>query len=313
MGKHKSVASFLEWSLRLIFSNLGKWRKYSSTRLTSQISLYLGSEGLSSKTPLRNRLTKGCSPNVAPFGSMEDKADLAVFIVLYPDPDLKMSVKNSMAFSIPGLNMSKLLELQYAFQRTRYVLCCLAVPSRQEASIMSWEALDNWLFVLINFFLTRDKLWDVRSCSLGGLRLADLGGRGDPCLVWGKLGLFPAFLWLGGTKPVLANLEDRKSLLLCLTLFFCSVLGITLKGGKVKNFKEPQSIVEASIAIAPGSGLYDTYFWNWWLMRAAKRSISGIWGFLLTIDYWSSILTLDVLSLIQGLQLGYVFLGYMQH
>ena len=68
---------------------------------------------------------------------MEDKADLAVFIALYPDPDLKMSVKNSVAFSIPGLNMSKLLELQYTSQRTWSVLYCLAVPSRQEASIMS--------------------------------------------------------------------------------------------------------------------------------------------------------------------------------
>ena len=33
--------------------------------------------------------------------------------------------------------MSKLLELQYASQRAKYVLYCLAVPSRQEASIMS--------------------------------------------------------------------------------------------------------------------------------------------------------------------------------
>ena len=36
------------------------------------------------------------------------------------------------------------------------------------------------------------------------------------------------------------------------SFIFCNVLGIALKGGKAKNFKELQSIVKASIAVAQG-------------------------------------------------------------
>ena len=57
--------------------------------------------------------------------------------------------------------------------------------------------------------------------------------------------------------------SGRTQIPVALSFFiFRNVLGFTLKGGKVKNFKEPQSIVKPSIAMAPGSGLYDKYFGN---------------------------------------------------
>ena len=54
------------------------------TMPTSHIVEYLGRDGLSSKVPLRNRETRGCSPKVVLSAGVitEDKADRAVLIAL---------------------------------------------------------------------------------------------------------------------------------------------------------------------------------------------------------------------------------------
>ena len=50
----------------------------------SHIVEYLGRDGLSSKVPLRKRVTRGCSPKVVLSAGVidEDKADRAVLIAL---------------------------------------------------------------------------------------------------------------------------------------------------------------------------------------------------------------------------------------
>ena len=62
--------------------------RYCKTVPTSQILVYLGKDGLSSNTPLRNLVTSGCVPNVFPSGRSytDDRADLAELMALYPRP-----------------------------------------------------------------------------------------------------------------------------------------------------------------------------------------------------------------------------------
>ena len=74
-----SVSCFNVKSLRA-----GNDRRYVRTMPTSQIMEYLGRDGLSSKVPLRKRVTRGCSPKVVLSASViaEDKADRAVLIAL---------------------------------------------------------------------------------------------------------------------------------------------------------------------------------------------------------------------------------------
>ena len=62
----------------------GKDRSYVRTIPTSHIVEYLGSDGLSSKVPLRKRVTRGCSPNVVLSAGeiTEDRADRTVLIAL---------------------------------------------------------------------------------------------------------------------------------------------------------------------------------------------------------------------------------------
>ena len=58
--------------------------------LTSQISVYLGKAGFNSRIPFMQRATKESSPNFTPSSkkSIEESAERAVFIGLYPNPDL---------------------------------------------------------------------------------------------------------------------------------------------------------------------------------------------------------------------------------
>ena len=74
-----SVSCFNVRSLRA-----GNDRTYVRTMPTSHIVEYLGKDGLSSKVPLRKRVTRGCSPKVVLSTGViaEDKADRAVLIAL---------------------------------------------------------------------------------------------------------------------------------------------------------------------------------------------------------------------------------------
>ena len=62
----------------------GNDRIYVRTAPMSHIVDYLGRDGLSSKVPLRKRVTRGCSPKVILSAGLitEDKADRAVMIAL---------------------------------------------------------------------------------------------------------------------------------------------------------------------------------------------------------------------------------------
>ena len=75
---------------------------------TSQISVYFGKLGLSSKAPFTKRHISGCFPiGVHPDEVIiEDKALLAVLIALYPIPEMNSCVRNSVAFSNHGLSIS---------------------------------------------------------------------------------------------------------------------------------------------------------------------------------------------------------------
>ena len=59
------------------------WR-YVRTLSMSHIVEYLGRDGLSSKVPLRKRVTRGCSPKVILSAGVitEDKVERAVLIAL---------------------------------------------------------------------------------------------------------------------------------------------------------------------------------------------------------------------------------------
>ena len=74
-----SVSCFNVKSLRA-----GNDRRYVRTMQASRIVEYLGRDGLSSKVPLRKRVTRGCSPKVVLSAGViaEDKADRAVLIAL---------------------------------------------------------------------------------------------------------------------------------------------------------------------------------------------------------------------------------------
>ena len=74
-----SVSCFNVKSLRA-----GDNRRYVRTMSTTHIVEYLGRDGLSSKVPLRKRVTRGCSPKVVLSAGVitEDKADRAVLIAL---------------------------------------------------------------------------------------------------------------------------------------------------------------------------------------------------------------------------------------
>ena len=119
--RQRSVVSFL---VRVFRSKVAMGTKvliYCNTLPTSQISLYRGKEGFSSNTPLRNLDTRGCVPKVVLLGkiSMEDSADRAVLITLYPKPPLNNDVKNSIPFSMKFACGRDPFFLQKASQRTR--------------------------------------------------------------------------------------------------------------------------------------------------------------------------------------------------
>ena len=68
-----------------------------------------------------------------------------VFIALYPNPELYKDTKNSIAFSIPGANVSNLCSLQNACHLAKHVWYCLVVPDLHDAMSMSL-ALDESLY-----------------------------------------------------------------------------------------------------------------------------------------------------------------------
>ena len=59
-------------------------RRYVRTMPAFHIVEYLGRDGLSSRVPLRKRVTRGCSPKVVLSAGViaKDKADQAVLIAL---------------------------------------------------------------------------------------------------------------------------------------------------------------------------------------------------------------------------------------
>ena len=69
--------------------------------LTSQVSVYLGSDGFVSKTPFMKRQTKGWLPNVlvGNKGATADSALLAEFKALYPHSAAYNSAKKFMPSS----------------------------------------------------------------------------------------------------------------------------------------------------------------------------------------------------------------------
>ena len=119
--------------------------KCVSTTFTSHISEYFGNAGLNWNIPLICLHTNGCSPNFLPFCRINtlESAERAVFIALYPNPELYKDTKISIAFSIPGANVSSnLCSLQNACHLAKYVWYCLVVPDLHDAMSMSL-ALDE--------------------------------------------------------------------------------------------------------------------------------------------------------------------------
>ena len=85
---------------------------------TSRTSLYLGSDGLVSKTPFMNQMTRGWFPNEPPSGGkiIMDRAFLAVFIALYDKTLANWSRRNyspSAKDAERGLIFLELLNVRY--------------------------------------------------------------------------------------------------------------------------------------------------------------------------------------------------------
>ena len=64
--RQSNIVSFLVRILRSSLVIGCRVLMWFNTFPTSQMLVYLGKEGLSSKTPLRNLVTSGCAPNVFP-------------------------------------------------------------------------------------------------------------------------------------------------------------------------------------------------------------------------------------------------------
>ena len=59
-----SITTLCDKSFKVVSSRLGRELKNFSTVLTSQVHVYRGRDGLFSKTPFINLLTRGWVPNV---------------------------------------------------------------------------------------------------------------------------------------------------------------------------------------------------------------------------------------------------------
>lgn len=104
-----SVVSFQESSFNdNVWTSL-KVRKKVNTTFTSQVLVYFGKEGLCSNTPFMNLTTKGWLPTGLLSGKTmtDDSALWAVFKQLYPMPDWKSSVKNSITSVTVGCKGSQ--------------------------------------------------------------------------------------------------------------------------------------------------------------------------------------------------------------
>ena len=101
-----------------------------------------------------------------------------------------------------------------------------------------------------------------------------LGGAGDISLPGGVHSLRLPFSSPEGTMLAWANWATHTPVALSSLISF-KTAGITLKGGKAKKFRVDQSREKASMATAPGSGRYATYWVNCAFSLEAKRSISG--------------------------------------
>ena len=82
--RQRRIVNFLVGVFKSSSSIGGSVLRYCKTAPTSQIKVYLGSEGFNSKTPLRNLITSGCVPNVMlPVMLITvDSAERAVLIAL---------------------------------------------------------------------------------------------------------------------------------------------------------------------------------------------------------------------------------------
>ena len=97
--------------------------KSSNTIVSSQISVYSGRAGSSSKIPFMERTTNGCSQKFTPSSKtrIDESVERAVFIALYTQPDLYNETGNA-----------KLWSQKYFYHLTRWP-CLLEVISRSFA------------------------------------------------------------------------------------------------------------------------------------------------------------------------------------
>lgn len=84
MTRASNIVRFRVSCLNVKSLRAGNDQRYVRAMPTSHIVEYLGRDGLSSKVPLRKRVTRGCSPKVVLSAGVmtKDKADRAVLIAL---------------------------------------------------------------------------------------------------------------------------------------------------------------------------------------------------------------------------------------
>ena len=153
-----------------------------------------------------------------------------------------------MAFVTPGWKTSMFLSRQYWFHLLRYVWYCFDVPSLHEAISTSFAAGDK------AYLFSPSLISDIRGGSACA-RLGWLGSWSRSFLVfrytgfclssWRALGYHGCVGQSGSTRIPCAPSV--------ISLF--NTVGITLNGGKAYKFRFDRFRLNASIAIASGSGL----------------------------------------------------------
>ena len=137
-------------------------RNKFNTKSTFQISLYLGNEGLSLYTALKNRITKWCEPKDCPVDNKtkDDRADLAVFSALYLSPLSNSSAKKSKPRPTEVWTVSVFLLWQNRIHLLISTLYCFFVECLHDPRMIS-EALIEM------------------SCSLSDLLISDMPSASD--------------------------------------------------------------------------------------------------------------------------------------
>ena len=114
---------------------------------------------------------------------IDDNADLAVFMALYPSQSLNNAVKHSTISAIAGLRVALLPIKQKTSQSFNYDLYCFNVLGRQDESKMFWAEVER--LACFKLSLIRGKLVVLISDEGDARYLGCLATEEGPCLASG--------------------------------------------------------------------------------------------------------------------------------